>query len=52
MFAVSGDVGMAEKLLRRVDVACSEVELRARGVAGAVHLFAVRDAIVDDAGAG
>src|SRR5437588_3995485 len=46
------DVGVAEQLLRRVDIACGEVELRARCVAGAMHLLAVRRALVDDAGAG
>src|SRR5262245_52966686 len=45
------DVGVAEELLRRVDVAGREVELGARRVAGAVHLLAARRALVDDAGA-
>src|SRR5919109_2002420 len=46
------DVRMAEELLGRVDIARGEVELRARRVAGTVHLLAVRRALVDDAGAG
>src|SRR4030095_15816735 len=45
------DVGVAEQLLRRVDVAGGEVEPGAGRVAGAVHLLAVRGALVDDAGA-
>jgi hypothetical protein len=43
-------IGMAEELLRRVDVAGREVELGPRRVASAVHLLAARRPFVDDAG--
>lgn len=52
MFAVVADIGMAEKLLCRVDVAGSEVELGPGRVPSAVHLFAARRPLVDDAGSG